>query len=139
MQPDPTPDSTPPDPGGPPASGPGSGPDPFDTGVRPEELEIGKPVPLRTPWGEFALYPTDRGVLCAAMFCPHLDGPLWEGTMSGTEMTCPWHRWRYDLSSGGCVHVPGGELEPGAEASRIQRLTVRLTDAGTYEVLGPAR
>lgn len=106
---------------------------PFDTGVRPEDLLPGaRPVPVRTPWGEYALYATDRGVLCAGMFCPHLDGPLWEGTLSGTEITCPWHRWTYDLASGRCTHVPGGV----PDASTIARLTVRLTVHGTY-VVGP--
>ena len=115
---------------------------PFDTGVRPEDLEPGRPVPLRTPWGEFALYPTDRGVLCAAMFCPHMEGPLWEGSMTGTEMVCPWHRWRYDLGTGRCVDVPGCEGDPeaaaGADAASIGRLRVTVSASGSFEVEGPA-
>src|SRR5262249_12680862 len=32
--------------------------------------------------------------------CPHQGGPLAEGTIEGTTITCPWHGWRFDLRDG---------------------------------------
>jgi nitrite reductase (NADH) small subunit len=32
--------------------------------------------------------------------CPHQGGPLGEGELVGTIVTCPWHEWRYDVRSG---------------------------------------
>ena len=32
--------------------------------------------------------------------CPHAGGPLGEGTLEGTIVTCPWHGWQFDVSSG---------------------------------------
>jgi nitrite reductase/ring-hydroxylating ferredoxin subunit len=32
--------------------------------------------------------------------CPHNGGPLARGTLCGVELTCPWHGWRWDVSSG---------------------------------------
>jgi nitrite reductase/ring-hydroxylating ferredoxin subunit len=32
--------------------------------------------------------------------CPHRNGPLSFGKISGTEITCPWHFFRFDLISG---------------------------------------
>ena len=32
--------------------------------------------------------------------CPHQGGPLGEGEVDGTVVTCPWHEWRYDLRTG---------------------------------------
>jgi len=32
--------------------------------------------------------------------CRHQGGPLGEGAVEGTTVTCPWHGWRYDLASG---------------------------------------
>lgn len=32
--------------------------------------------------------------------CPHRGGPLGEGELEGTVVTCPWHNWQYDLTSG---------------------------------------
>ncbi len=34
--------------------------------------------------------------------CKHRGGPLGEGALSGTSVTCPWHGWEYDVSSGEC-------------------------------------
>jgi len=30
--------------------------------------------------------------------CPHAGGPLNEGFVEGTEVTCPWHAWSFDLN-----------------------------------------
>ena len=32
--------------------------------------------------------------------CPHQGGPLGEGEIEGTVVTCPWHEWRYDVRTG---------------------------------------
>jgi nitrite reductase (NADH) small subunit len=32
--------------------------------------------------------------------CPHAGGPLGEGTLRGTIVTCPWHGWQFDVTSG---------------------------------------
>jgi nitrite reductase (NADH) small subunit len=32
--------------------------------------------------------------------CLHAGGPLGEGRLSGTILTCPWHGWQYDVRTG---------------------------------------
>ncbi|MEX2287084.1 MAG: Rieske 2Fe-2S domain-containing protein [Planctomycetaceae bacterium] len=32
--------------------------------------------------------------------CPHAGGPLGQGTLSGTTVTCPWHGWQFDVTTG---------------------------------------
>jgi len=32
--------------------------------------------------------------------CPHRGGPLGEGDLEGCIVTCPWHAWQYDISTG---------------------------------------
>ncbi|MDX2035305.1 MAG: non-heme iron oxygenase ferredoxin subunit [Isosphaeraceae bacterium] len=32
--------------------------------------------------------------------CPHQGGPLSEGPLEGTCVTCPWHGWQFDVRSG---------------------------------------
>ena len=34
--------------------------------------------------------------------CKHRGGPLGEGSLSGTTVTCPWHGWEYDVTTGAC-------------------------------------
>lgn len=32
--------------------------------------------------------------------CPHQGGPLAEGPLEGTCVTCPWHGWQFDVLTG---------------------------------------
>jgi len=32
--------------------------------------------------------------------CPHRGGPLGEGDMNGAVVTCPWHGWEFDVTTG---------------------------------------
>ena len=32
--------------------------------------------------------------------CLHRGGPVGEGDVDGTTVTCPWHGWEYDLRTG---------------------------------------
>lgn len=32
--------------------------------------------------------------------CLHRGGPLGQGTMDGNLVTCPWHGWQYDVTTG---------------------------------------
>ena len=34
--------------------------------------------------------------------CKHKGGPLGDGSLSGTSVTCPWHGWVYDVTTGSC-------------------------------------
>lgn len=36
--------------------------------------------------------------------CIHRGGPLGQGTLEGILVTCPWHGWRYDVSTGKASH-----------------------------------
>lgn len=32
--------------------------------------------------------------------CPHQGGPLGKGRLSGCVVTCPWHGWQFDVTTG---------------------------------------
>ena len=38
--------------------------------------------------------------------CLHKGGPLGQGELHGTSVTCPWHGWTYDVTSGKLVQNP---------------------------------
>jgi nitrite reductase (NADH) small subunit len=38
--------------------------------------------------------------------CLHRGGPLGEGELQGQIVTCPWHGWQYDVSTGKLVTSP---------------------------------
>jgi nitrite reductase (NADH) small subunit len=38
--------------------------------------------------------------------CPHRGGPLGEGDLDGRVVSCPWHAWRWDVTTGLNVNNP---------------------------------
>ena len=32
--------------------------------------------------------------------CPHRGGPLGQGAVNGSNLTCPWHAWEFDCRTG---------------------------------------
>ncbi|HUO62226.1 MAG TPA: Rieske (2Fe-2S) protein [Terriglobales bacterium] len=42
-------------------------------------------------------------VYACADACSHRGGPLSEGKLTGTRLTCPWHGWMYDVRTGQCL------------------------------------
>ena len=45
-----------------------------------------------------------NGEHCAiANTCPHAGGPLGEGKLTGSTVTCPYHGWAYDVTTGACL------------------------------------
>lgn len=47
------------------------------------------------------------GQICALEnTCPHAGGPLGEGSLEDTVVTCPWHGWSFDVKTGECQNNP---------------------------------
>src|SRR5579872_7445441 len=38
--------------------------------------------------------------------CLHRGGPLGQGTLSHSVVTCPWHGWQYDVTNGKLMANP---------------------------------
>ncbi|MDH5389222.1 MAG: nitrite reductase small subunit NirD [Gammaproteobacteria bacterium] len=62
----------------------------------------------------------DNKVFAIKNACPHKGGPLSEGIVHGTSVTCPLHNWKIDLASGealgpdeGCANVFPAKVENG--------------------------
>lgn len=51
---------------------------------------------------EYEVFLTDSGFSARPTVCPHLLGPLQAGD-GEAELVCPWHGYRFDLTSGACV------------------------------------
>lgn len=42
--------------------------------------------------------------------CPHRGAPLGEGVLRGRVLTCPWHRWTFDVTTGRCLSHPDRDV-----------------------------
>ncbi len=43
--------------------------------------------------------------------CIHRGGPLGEGDVEGSVVTCPWHGWQFDVTTGVCKGNPMAKVE----------------------------
>jgi nitrite reductase (NADH) small subunit len=43
--------------------------------------------------------------------CLHRGGPLGEGELNGQVVTCPWHGWQYDVTTGKLAANPAVGVE----------------------------
>lgn len=52
---------------------------------------------------EIALFNIDGTFRAVDNECPHRGGPLAEGDVEGCLVTCPWHAWQFDVTTGESV------------------------------------
>jgi len=63
-----------------------------------KEVEIaGKPIAVANVGGAF--YAINNT-------CLHRGGPLGQGQLEGSVVTCPWHGWQFDVTTGKAVMNP---------------------------------
>ena len=56
---------------------------------------------LRTDTMDIAVFRTAKDEVFALKdSCPHKGGPLSQGIVHGTTVTCPLHNWKIELDSG---------------------------------------
>jgi len=66
---------------------------------------------------EIALFNIDGTFHAVDNTCLHRGGPLAEGELDGCVVTCPWHGWQYDVTTG--VNIMD-------EAERVPRYDVKV-------------
>ncbi len=55
---------------------------------------------------EIALFKHEGKIYVLDNLCPHRGGPLGEGSLDGSDVTCPWHAWSFDVKTGKCQTPP---------------------------------
>jgi nitrite reductase (NADH) small subunit len=64
------------------------------------ELPVGGALEVEHEGRVYALYNIDGVFSAIDGICPHQGGPLADGQVDGTTVTCPWHGWQFDVRSG---------------------------------------
>ncbi len=60
--------------------------------------------------------------------CLHRGGPLHEGGLGGRIVTCPWHGWQYDVTTGTLVQDPAVGVTKHATRIVGSDVQIRLSD-----------
>jgi nitrite reductase (NADH) small subunit len=88
-----------------------------------DELADGKSKVVHVEGRSLALFRINNEYYAIANSCLHRGGPLGEGEVSGHEVTCPWHGWKFNLVDGSFSMVP---------TLRVQTFKVSETPEGVF-------
>ena len=55
---------------------------------------------------KIALFDVQGEIFALSDTCTHRGGPLSEGEVEGTTVTCPWHGAQFDVRTGGILGPP---------------------------------
>lgn len=59
--------------------------------------------------------------------CPHRGGPLGQGFLEGAEVSCPWHNWTFNVTTG--ENVASAEM-------KVARREVKVEHGHVYVKVG---
>ncbi|MFQ5894816.1 MAG: Rieske (2Fe-2S) protein [Nitrospinota bacterium] len=65
-----------------------------------EEVEAGEGRVVEVGGTRVALFNVEGTFYAIDNTCLHRQGPLGEGELEGKIVTCPWHGWQYDVTTG---------------------------------------
>lgn len=86
---------------------------------------------VKTKLGCIAVFRTGEDeVFATSDRCPHKNGPLSEGIVHGTSVTCPLHNWVFDLNTGEAQGADEGKID--TYAIRVEKGRLML-DAAVME------
>jgi nitrite reductase (NADH) small subunit/3-phenylpropionate/trans-cinnamate dioxygenase ferredoxin subunit len=79
---------------------------PFVEVAKEGELKPGSGKTVNANGIPVALFNVDGKFYAISNTCLHRGGPLGEGELDGKVVTCPWHGWQYDVTTGKNVIFP---------------------------------
>lgn len=84
-----------------------------------DELADGQAKEVEHDGRVYALF-NIRGVISVVDgICPHQGGPIADGPVSGNCVTCPWHGWQFDVTTG---------VTPVSKKMKLPVFEVRIED-----------
>ncbi len=105
-------------------------PAPLDDGVVLEvgldDLAVGTTRLAKVDGHRVCVARTERGVFAVDHACPHEGYGLTQGSLDGDLLTCAWHNWKFDVTTGACQlgeeDVTSHEVTVGDDGSIAVRL-----------------
>ena len=76
------------------------------TVAKADELQPGQGMVAEVAGKEIALFNVGGTVYALNNTCVHRGGPLGEGDLDGEVVSCPWHNWEYNVTTGACLTNP---------------------------------
>ena len=78
----------------------------FHTVARADDIPPGMLLAVQVDEQAIAIANVGGEFFATQGHCLHLSGPLGHGRLEGTVLSCPWHGWQYDVTTGKLVQNP---------------------------------
>jgi nitrite reductase/ring-hydroxylating ferredoxin subunit len=76
-----------------------------------EDIKAGCAKSVEVNGKSVGVYNVDGKFYAINDICGHRGGPLAEGELDGTTVICPWHGWRYNVTTGENELLPALPIE----------------------------
>jgi NAD(P)H-dependent nitrite reductase small subunit len=87
------------------------------------ELPPGQAAEVTVEGRAVALFNVGGTFYALTNLCPHRGGPLGQGFLEGTEVSCPWHNYTFDVRTG--ENVVSADL-------KVERYDVKVEDGRVF-------
>lgn len=84
---------------------------PFVRAIRKDEVPVGMIRELQLDGKVIGLANVDGKIYAINNVCLHRGGPIAQGELKGKSVTCPWHGWEYDVTTGKAALNPAVGVE----------------------------
>jgi nitrite reductase/ring-hydroxylating ferredoxin subunit len=99
----------------------------FARAIAAADLPPGRGAGVVVGGQSIALFNVNGAFYALSGRCPHRGGPLGEGFVDGTQVSCPWHNYTFDVTTG--ENVVSADL-------KVARYEVRVEGGLVYVRLG---
>jgi cell fate regulator YaaT (PSP1 superfamily)/nitrite reductase/ring-hydroxylating ferredoxin subunit len=94
--------------------------------AKKSEIEQGKAIVADLGGPKVAVFNVDGVYHVLSNECGHQGGPLGEGKLEGFSVVCPWHQWKFDVTTGNCLSVGGSSVRRYEVAAAGEDLFVKV-------------
>jgi nitrite reductase/ring-hydroxylating ferredoxin subunit len=77
---------------------------------RASDVSVGTGQVFEVAGRSLAVFNVDGTFYALDNDCSHRGGPLGEGDLEGNVVVCPWHAWRWDVTTGANVNNPAVKM-----------------------------
>jgi nitrite reductase (NADH) small subunit len=78
----------------------------FEKVAETESIPSGQGLVVEAGGKQIAVFNCEGRFYGTQNACPHRGGPLADGLLEGTVLSCPWHGYEFDVTSGECHTNP---------------------------------
>jgi nitrite reductase (NADH) small subunit len=83
----------------------------FERAAEQDEIPTGQIREFQVAGKAIAIANVDGKLFAINSVCLHHGGPLGEGELDGSVVSCPWHGWQYDVTTGKLTQQPDTGVE----------------------------